>query len=154
MDETLKQVGELLLGSIPTIFFFLLLYGLYTLLVHKPMARVLGERDARTRGAIEKARADVAAAEARTAQYERRLKEARFDLFKRLEARRAQAAEAREAAIAEAKSRAQVRIAEARAGIEQEKRAAKENLAGEAERLAAEIIRTLVGPALAESSSR
>jgi F-type H+-transporting ATPase subunit b len=154
MDETLKQIGELLLGSIPTIIFFLLLYGLYTILVHKPLARVLAERYARTGGAIEKARTDVAAAEARTAQYEQRLKEARLDLFKKLEARRAEAARARDAAVAEAKTRAQGRIQEARAAIEQEKLSAKENLAGEVDRLAAEIIRTVLEPAFAEVGSR
>src|SRR6202030_4366362 len=69
MDETLRQIGELLLGSIPTIIFFLLLYGLYVALVYKPMGKILAERRARTEGAIEKARADVATAEARTAEY-------------------------------------------------------------------------------------
>ena len=68
MDETFRQISELLLGSIPTIIFFLLLFGLYTVLVHKPLVRVLAERRARTQGAIEKARADIALAEKRTAE--------------------------------------------------------------------------------------
>ncbi len=66
MDETLRQVGELLLGSIPTIIFMVLLYGIYNAVVHKPLVKVLAERRAKTEGAIEKARADIAAAEART----------------------------------------------------------------------------------------
>ena len=67
MDETLRQIGELLLGSIPTIIFFVLLFGLYVGIVHKPLAKVLAERHSRTQGAIEKARNDIATAEARTA---------------------------------------------------------------------------------------
>ena len=77
MDETLRQVGELLLGSIPTIVFMVLLYGIYTALVHKPLVKVLAERRSKTEGAVEKARADIAAAEARTAEYEKCLREAR-----------------------------------------------------------------------------
>src|ERR1700746_412348 len=95
MDETLRQVGGLLLGSIPTIVFFLLLYCLYTFLVQRPLRRVLAERRALTQGAIEKARANVASAEARSTEYEQKLRDARLALFKAQEARRAKAAQAR-----------------------------------------------------------
>ena len=87
MDETLRQIGELLLGSVPTIIFFLLLFGFYTVLVHKPLTAVLAERSARTQGAIEKARADIDSAEKRTAEYEQKLREARLALFKAQEER-------------------------------------------------------------------
>lgn len=40
MDQTLKQVGELLLGAIPTVVFLMLLYFFYRILVHKPLAQV------------------------------------------------------------------------------------------------------------------
>jgi F-type H+-transporting ATPase subunit b len=151
MDETLRQVGELLLGSIPTVIIFLLLFGLYTVLVHRPLARVLSERRARTQGAIEKARADVASAEARTAEYEQKLREARLALFKLLEARRAQAAQARAAAVAEARKSAQAQLEQARAVIEQDKASAEKVLDGEAGRLAQEIIRMVLDPTLAQA---
>ena len=73
MDEILGQLGGLLLGSVPTIIFIVLLFGIYTAVVHKPLVKVLAERHSRTEGAIEKARADIAQAEARTAEYEQRL---------------------------------------------------------------------------------
>jgi len=151
MDETLRQVGELLLGSVPTVIIFLLLFGLYTVLVHRPLVRVLSERRARTQGAIEKARADVASAEARTAEYEQKLREARLALFKLLEARRAQAAQARAAAVAEARKSAQAQIEQARAVIEQDKASAEKVLDGEAGRLAQEIIRMVLDPTLAQA---
>src|SRR5438876_7365460 len=132
MDETLRQIGELLLGSVPTIIFFLLLYGLYTVLVHKPLVRVLSERHARTQGAIEKARGDVRSAELRTAEYEQRLRDARIAILKAQETRRAKAGQARAAAVAEARSKAQAQVEQARAGIEQDKRAAKNTLEAEA----------------------
>lgn len=147
MDETLRQVGELLLGSIPTIVFMVLLYGSYTVLVHKPLTRVLAERRSKTEGAIEKARADIAAAEARTAEYEQRLREARMAVFKSQESRRQQAVQARAAAVAEARSKAQAQVEQARTAIEKDKTAAQTVLQGESGRLAAEIIRTVLQPA-------
>src|SRR6202790_3092797 len=88
MDETLRQLGELLLGSVPTVILLALLYALYTSIVHKPLQRVLAERRSKTEGAVEKSRADIAAAEARTAEYEQKLREARAAVFRAQEARR------------------------------------------------------------------
>jgi F-type H+-transporting ATPase subunit b len=146
MDETLRQVGELLLGSIPTIIFMVLLYGLYTMLVHKPLVKVLAERRSKTEGAIEKARADIAAAEARTAEYEQRLREARMTVFKNQEALREQALQARAAALAVARNKAHAQVEEARAAIEQDKVAAQAGLQAESGKLAAEIIRIVLQP--------
>jgi F-type H+-transporting ATPase subunit b len=147
MDQTLKQVGELLLGAVPTAFLLLLLYAIYSSLVHKPLRRVLEERRERTEGAILKARADVAAAEARTQEYEQRLREARLTIFRAQEARRQRAQQARAEAVAEARTRAQQQVGEARAAIEQDMATARAGLQGETERLASEIIRTILRPA-------
>ncbi len=149
MDQTLRQVGELLLGSIPTIILLLLLYGIYVVLVHRPLGRVLAERRSKTEGAIEKARADIASAEARTAEYEQRLREARAAVFKTQEARRQKALQVRAAAVAEARAKAQVQIEQARSVIEQDKQAAQDGLQAESGKLAAEIIRAVLQPAMA-----
>src|SRR5580700_6852031 len=106
MDEILRQLGGLLLGSIPTIIFVVLLYAIYAVLLHKPLVKILAERRAKTEGAMQKARADIAAAEARTAEYEQRLREARLALFKNQEARRQAALQARAAAVARARAKA------------------------------------------------
>lgn len=151
MDETFRQIGELLLGSVPTIIFFLLLFGLYTVLVHKPLMRVLAERRARTQGAIEKARADIALAERRTAEYEQKLRDARIAILKAQEARRAVATKARDAAVAQARTEAQAQVQQAKAAIEQDKQAAQATLDSEAGRLATEIIRIVLEPAMAGS---
>jgi F-type H+-transporting ATPase subunit b len=149
MDETFRQISELLLGSIPTIIFFLLLYGLYIVLVHKPLARVLAERRARTQGAIEKARADIALAERRTAEYEQQLRDARIAILKAQEARRTLASKAREAALAEARTQSQAQVREARAAIEKDKQTAQNTLDADAGRLASDIIRVVLEPAMA-----
>ncbi len=147
MDEIAKQLGGLLLGSVPTVIFVVLLFGIYTAVVHKPLIKVLAERRSRTEGAIEKARADIAQAEARTAEYEQRMREARMTVFKRQEARRQQAMQTRAAAVAEARSRAQAQVEKARAAIEQDKAMAQSGLQAESGKLAAAIIRTILQPA-------
>jgi F-type H+-transporting ATPase subunit b len=151
MDQTIRQLGGLLLGAVPTVILLGTLYVLYTLLVHKPLMAVLAERRSRTQGAMEKARADIAAAEARTADYEQRLREARQKIFKGQESRRQQAMQSRADAAAQARGKAQEQVKEARAGIEQDKQQALANLQGEAGRLASEIMRTVLRPVAAPS---
>lgn len=147
MDTTLRQVGELLLDSVPTIVLLLLLYAIYQNLVRKPLERILKERRERTEGAALKARSDVAAAEARTQEYEQKLREARLAVFKAQEARRQQAQQMRAQAMAEARTRAQEQIRQARLAVEQDMAAARVGLQGDAERLAGDIIRTILKPA-------
>ena len=50
MEQTLKQVGDLLLGAVPTILLLLMLYGFYTALVYRPLKKILAERRSRTDG--------------------------------------------------------------------------------------------------------
>jgi F-type H+-transporting ATPase subunit b len=149
MDEILRQLGGLLLGSIPTIIFVVLLYSIYGVLLHKPLVKILAERRAKTEGAMQKARADIAAAEGRTAEYEHRLREARLALFKNQEARRQAVLQARAAAVARARAKAQDQVEQAQAAIEQEKQSAQAGLQAEIGRLASEIIRTVLRPAMA-----
>lgn len=147
MDETLRQLGELLLQSIPTMILFVLVYVGYRLIVHKPLLRMLDERRARTQGAIEKARADVAAAEAKTAAYEQQLREARVAVFKAQEARRHQALNARIEVLNQAREQAAARVVAARKAIETDIEQAKLGLQAEADKLANEVIATILRPA-------
>jgi F-type H+-transporting ATPase subunit b len=146
MDQTLRQLGGLLLGAVPTAILLGTLYVLYTVLVHKPLTAVLAERRSRTEGAKEKARADLASAEARTADYEQRLREARVKVFKNQEARRQQAMQARAEAVAKARAKTQEQVKQARAGIEQDKQQAMADLEAEAAQLARSIVRTVLQP--------
>ena len=151
MDKTLHQLGELLLGAVPTVILLGTLFVLYTLLVHRPLLEVLAERRSRTQGAMERARADIAAAEARTSDYEQRLREARMKVFKNQEARRQQATQSRADVVNQSRVRAQEQVKEARADIEQAKQQALSNLQAETGRLASEIVRTVLRPVAAPS---
>ncbi len=150
MDETLRQLGELLLGSVPTVILVTLLYALYTTIVHKPLQRVLAERRSKTEGAVEKSRADIAAAEARTAEYEQKLREARAAVFRAQEARRQAALQARTNALNEARSKARAQVLAAKRNIEGDREAAEQALPADAAALAQEIVRRVLQPAGAE----
>ena len=147
MDQTLRQLGELLLGAVPTVILLALLYVLYTTIVHKPLRRVLEERRSKTEGAVEKARADIAAAEARTSEYEQRLREARAKVFHAQEARRKAALDARTAAVSEARNKAQAQVQAAKADIEKDREAAQDGLQAQGQTLAEEIMRRVLEPA-------
>ena len=147
MDQTLQQLGELLLGAVPTVIMLGLLYALYTVIVHKPLRRILEERRNKTEGAVEKSKADIAAAEARTSEYEQRLREARASVFRAQEAKRQAAMQTRTNAVNEARSKAQALVRTAKADIEQDRAAAEQGLQAEAASLAREIVRRVLQPA-------
>ena len=147
MDTTLRQAGQLLLDSIPTVVLLLLLYAIYQNLVRKPLERVLAERRDRTEGAVQKARADIAVAESRTQEYEQKLRDARMAIYKAQDSRRQQAQQMRAQALEEARARAQEQIRQARAAMEQDMEQARTGLQAESERLAQEIIRIILKPA-------
>lgn len=147
MDQTLQQLGELLLGAIPTVVLLTIMYALYTAIVHKPLRAVLEERRAKTEGAIEKSKADIAAADARTAEYEQKIREARAAVFRAQEARRQAAVQARTDAVNQARSLAHSQVQSAKAAIETDRTEAEKGLQGEAEDLAQEIMRRVLQPA-------
>jgi F-type H+-transporting ATPase subunit b len=147
MEQTLKQLGGLLLGAIPTVVLLLALYCFYHVILHKPLEAILAERRKRTQGAIDQARADISQAAARAAEYESRLREAKIAVFKALDQRRKQAADARAAAVAQARERAQQLIAQAKAELDAECSAARATLEADSDRIANQIIGTLLQPA-------
>lgn len=150
MDETLHQLGELLLRSVPTIVLMGLVYLLYAVIVHRPLRRVLQERHTRTEGAVEKSRADIAAAEARTSEYEQRVREARAAVFRAQEARRQSAMQARTEAVERARQQAKARVETAKQEIEKNRSEAETGLYAEASSLAQEIVKRVLRPVAVE----
>ncbi len=145
MDQTLSQLGGLLLGAIPTIVSFAVVFVLYRVLVHKALTKMLAERHARTEGAIQRAKADVAAAEAKTAEYEARLREARLQIYRAQEERQRKVAEVRAIALQEARNAANARVQAERTVLEKQTAEAKAQLQSQADTLAQQIIRAILG---------
>src|ERR1700739_2174860 len=83
--DLLRQLGELVLGSVPTMIIFLVLVVAYRFILYGPLVRMLAERRARTTGALEAASAAIAAADARSQEYEARLRAARAEIFRQRE---------------------------------------------------------------------
>lgn len=149
MNETLSQLGELLLSSIPTIFFLLIVWFAYRVIVHKRLEQILAERHRLTEGAIQQAQAEIASAEARTAEYEQRVREARTQIYKTQEGRRQQLTERRNAALAQARHHAEEMIELARKALEQEKAEAQLMLQQQADGLANQIVESILKPVAA-----
>lgn len=149
MDAILRQIGELLVNSIPTIISVLILWTAYRFIVHGKLRQVLQERHALTEGAIERARQEIAVAEKRTAEYEQRVREARSQIYKTQQANRQRVMEERNAALAESRRRAGEMVKQARAVLEVETKAAKGSLEQQAGVLADQVIATVLKPAAA-----
>ena len=144
MDEILNQLGELVLGSVPTMVLFILLVIAYSLLVRRPLNRMLAERRARTTGALEHARASISAAEDKTAEYEDRLRKARAQLFAEREQRIKQWNAEREKALAETREATSKKIDAAKLEIEQSVAAARQQLDGMSAELSEQIVRAVM----------
>jgi F-type H+-transporting ATPase subunit b len=147
--DIVKQVGELLLSSIPTIICLLVVWGAYRLLVHSKLQQILAERHARTEGAIQQAQAAISEAERRTAEYEQKLRDARAQVYAAQESYRNKVMEQRAAALAQARKQSEEMIKSARAAVEQDMVTAKAGLQKQVEVLADQIIQSILRPAAA-----
>jgi F-type H+-transporting ATPase subunit b len=149
MDAILRQIGELLINSIPTIISVLILWTAYSFLVHRKLQQVLAQRHALTEGAMERAQQEIATAEKRTGEYEQRVREARSQIYKAQQAKRQRVMDERNAALAEARKNAGEMVKKARAVLEAETIGAKAALEQQANVFADQVIATVLKPATA-----
>lgn len=144
MDKILHQLGDLVLGSVPTMIFFVLLIAAYEALVRRPLEKTLAERRARTTGAVEQARGALSAAEAETAVYEDKLRGAKAELFAAREQRLKRWSEDREQALNEVRRSAQDRVKSARREIEESAVAARMQIETVSGELSSRILRAVL----------
>jgi len=133
-----------LLGSVPTILLFIVLVLAYQFLVQGPLTAALKQRRARTEGAIEDAHKAIALAEARAADYDTKLREARADVYKVREQRVKQRNAERDAALDAARKVAALKVSQARAELEAEAAQAKVALQATAGDLASQVVRAVL----------
>ena len=151
MDKLLNQLGELVLGSVPTMVLFLLLLAAYAVLVRRPLDKVLAERRARTSGAVEQARNAISAAEAKTAAYEDKLREAKNKIFESRAKQLKKLNDDRDAAVAQVRQMAQEKIRTARQEIEQSASTARTQIEGTSEDLTAQILKAILPAGISPS---
>ncbi len=144
MGLLFKQLGGLVLGSVPTMILFLTTLAAYRLLVHTPLTKILRQRYALTQGAIEKAQAAIAAAEAKTSEYERRMRAARAGVFHARHERLHQVHVESERALAETRAAAQEHVGTALITIEESATAARMQLDSLIGALSADVLRAVL----------
>jgi F-type H+-transporting ATPase subunit b len=142
--EILHQLGGLVLGSVPTMIFFLLLVAAYGPLVRKPLDKTLAERRARTTGAVERARTAIAAAEAEATVYEEKLRAARSDMMAARERKVQQWQSEKDQAVKSARDAAQARVNTAKQEIEQMSVGARKQIEESTALLSDQILRAVL----------
>jgi F-type H+-transporting ATPase subunit b len=144
MDQILNELGELVLGSVPTMILFIVLVAAYGLLVRRPLDRILAERRARTSGAVEQARSAIAAAEAETAAYEAKLRTARAEIFQARDQKLKQWNAEREEALAHVRQSTQERVRGARTEIEKSAQEARLQIVSMSDELSTRILEAVL----------
>jgi len=144
MDEILRQLVPLLIGSVPTMIIFLILVLAYKYILLGPLLKVLAERRSRTAGAVERAQAAIAAADAKAQEYEARLRAARAEIFHARENRiKAWNAE-RESALSDARQAARTRIIAEKAALAAQAATSRQEIERTVDTLASDILKAVL----------
>ena len=139
MDETLRQLGGILLRAVPTFILVVLLHFYLKFIFFKPLQQVLRRRYEATEGARKLAEASLAKAAEKAAGYEVALRAARAETYKELEQLRRQLQEDRAEAVREARARADAAVSQAKATLAAEVADLKKSLDLESDALADRI---------------
>lgn len=142
--EILHQLGNLFLGSVPTIILFLLFYFFMRWAFFQPIQKVMAERHAR----IEGARAEAAAAEAEAKQevgsYHEALRKARMEIHAQQEGARQAVLEERARLLKAMRARAQEEVDAAKKRIAADLNSARAEIDRQMPALAGEIARAVL----------
>jgi F-type H+-transporting ATPase subunit b len=144
MDETLHALAGLLIKSIPTIIFFILLTFYLKYVFFRPMARMLDERKKATEGVRELARRAFEAADKKTSEFEHALRIARAELHQEHEASRQKWAQEQAQAIAKARAEADRQIQDAKRQISEEVARAEAELDARIDQLSEQMVNSLL----------
>jgi F-type H+-transporting ATPase subunit b len=140
MQLIIQQLGAMFVGAIPTTLLFIVLVLAYQFLVQAPLTATLAKRRALTDGAMEDAQKAIADAEARTAEYAAKLRQARAEVYKVREQRVKQWNAERDAQLDLARKAAGQKVSQARAELESEAAAARQTIVGTTGELAGQVV--------------
>ncbi len=145
MDPKLqRQVGELVITALPTLFLFFFLYFYLRKFFYARIIRVLDERRQATSGTREAAGKSLKHAEAKAAEYEEKLRAARTEIYREQEALRKKWRDEQAVALSEARDRTDVQIKEAKASLAVASAEAKTSLGAQSEQLAEQIAKSIL----------
>ena len=153
MDELLRQLADLALGSVPTVILFIVLVLAYRYILYGRLMQIRAERRERTAGAMEKSRLAIAEADLRAQEYEAKLRVARAELFRRREQRVQQWNAERDAAVTAARVVAQEKVRAASLVLTSQAAEARKQIEAASAELATRILAAVLpAPRAAESS--
>ena len=144
MQLIVQQLGAMFVGAIPTTLLFILLVIAYQFLVQGPLTATLKQRRALTEGAIEDAHKAIALAEAKTAEYAAKLREARGEVYKVREQRVKQWNAEREAALEVARAASGTKVSQAKAELDAEADLARTAIQASSGELANQVVRAVL----------
>lgn len=144
MDVILHQLGDLFLDSVPTVILFLLVLIFYKILVYTPLLKVLAERRARTLGTVEHAAAAIQSADAKSQEYEARLRAARIEIGRQREQRLQHWNRERENILADARHASDETLKTAKANMEREVETARAGIEANADALANDVLKVVL----------
>jgi F-type H+-transporting ATPase subunit b len=143
-DNIIQPNVTLVVVLILFIFFVLVLNQI----LFKPIGKVLDERESLTEGAAAESRAASRQYQSRLNHYEETIRQARAEMYHKLEQQRKVALENRGKLIEEARSQAETEIAKARQEVEAQAGEARAALEQESRQIAEQISRTVLGRAV------
>jgi F-type H+-transporting ATPase subunit b len=145
MDETLHQLGGILLRAIPTFILVVLLHFYLKIVFFEPLKKLLRERYDASEGARLLAEQSLVRATEKAAAYEAALRAARNETYKEMEQLRRQLQDDRAASVREARASAEAAVAQAKAALHAEAEGLKKGLNTESEALADRIANKILG---------
>ena len=146
MGDTVHQLGQLFLQTIPTVVLVFILFFILERILFRPLTGVMKQREESTVGALARAREQGAAAETKTREYEAAFQAARQEIYRQREVDRHANLEQRDAALRKAREQADVVIRQAQGELAGEVARTKLELDAASQPLAEEISESLVGP--------
>lgn len=144
MDQTLQQLGGILLKAIPTVVLLLIVHFYLKFMFFRPLQKVLAERKQATQGTKEKAEQLLAKAEQTQVAIDGALRKAREEIYQEQEEARKKWISDQTAQIDKARHESHELIHQAQAQLDADTAAAKQELARTAEGLAEQIAQTLL----------
>jgi F0F1-type ATP synthase membrane subunit b/b' len=139
MDKILHDLGGIVLNGLPTFLILVILAFFVKFLYLRPLEKVLAERFRLTEGARKAAEDSLKSADAKIAEYQDKLNNARSEIYQE-QADFLQKLHAEQAELARAvRLESDARVAEIKLSLAKEADTARDNLASQAETLASQI---------------
>jgi len=144
MEQTLRDLGGLLLKAIPTICLLLVVHIYLRWMFFGPLRKILAKRREATEGARESAEVILAKATSKAAAIEAELRKAREEIYQEQEEARRRWTAEQSASLEAARLQSRETIQQAKVELDAEAAAAKRELAATTDSLAEQITQSLL----------